>query len=231
MCCETGSIIDFNQGLRDSPAQSEIENKKLALLPAETAAPHLHKTQTITDQRLACYSNSTLSPFNTMSITKSIVAEREADSRSIKKRNSSSPSSLPVTPDQLALTSSESMEPAKKRVRWTTGLPSSPTLAGSMQATTPEASVSSAAGEMRECMEKMEHKIHQIARKELALLNQSKKLRQARSIMTSRYQKLNISLLQALRAEDPSAIVDAPTLPPVFSTGSSGNPPLIDLAE
>jgi hypothetical protein len=123
MCCETGSIIDFNQGLRDSPAQSEIENKKLALLPAETAAPHLHKTQTITDQRLACYSNSTLSPFNTMSITKSIVAEREADSRSIKKRNSSSPSSLPVTPDQLALTSSESMEPAKKRVRWTTGLP------------------------------------------------------------------------------------------------------------
>jgi hypothetical protein len=125
-----------------------------------------------------------------MSILKSIVIKRESDSRSIKKRNLSSPSSLTATPDQ-PLTSSESMEPAKKRVRWTTDLPGGPASAGSMQVTTPEASVSSAAGGLRECMEKMEHKIHQIARKELALLNQSKKLRQARSIMTSRYQKLN----------------------------------------
>jgi hypothetical protein len=158
-----------------------------------------------------------------MSIPKSIVTKREADSRSIKKRNLSSPSSLPVTPDQ-PLTTSESMKPAKKRVRWTAS-------AGSMQATTPEASVSSAAAEIRETMEKMELKIHQIARAELGHLNHFKKLGQARNIMSNRYQKLNTTLQQALRAEDPSAIADAPRLPPVFSAYPSGSPASIDLTE
>jgi hypothetical protein len=165
-----------------------------------------------------------------MSIPKSIVTKREADSRSIKKRNLSSPSSLPVTPDQ-PLTTSESMKPAKKRVRWTTCLPGGPASAGSMQATTPEASVSSAAAEIRETMEKMELKIHQIARAELGHLNHFKKLGQARNIMSNRYQKLNTTVQQALRAEDPSAIADAPRLPPVFSAYPSGSPASIDLTE
>jgi hypothetical protein len=193
-----------------------------------------------------------------MSIPKTLVTEREADSRSSKKRSASS-SSLPLSPEQPL--TSESMEPAKKLVRWTTDLPDGVASVRSMQVTTPEASDSPAqgvfknrvekmrlreerkrstgsrslndlsAGELREVMEKMEHKIHQIARKELALLNQSKKLREARNIMTNRHQKLSLTLQQALRAEDPSAIVDAPLLPPVFSAGSSRNPALIDLTE
>jgi tRNA isopentenyl-2-thiomethyl-A-37 hydroxylase MiaE len=80
-------------------------------------------------------------------------------------------------------------------------------------------------------MQRMEHKIHKIAQKELAFLNQSKKLREARTIMTSRHQRLAQTLQQALRAKDPSATVDTPRLPPVLSTGSSGNPALIDLTE
>jgi tRNA isopentenyl-2-thiomethyl-A-37 hydroxylase MiaE len=87
------------------------------------------------------------------------------------------------------------------------------------------------ATELQEVMQRMEHKIHKIAQKELAYLNQSKKLREARTIMTSRHQRLAQTLQQALRAKDPSATVDAPRLPPVLSTGSSGNPALIDLTE
>jgi hypothetical protein len=184
-----------------------------------------------------------------MSSPETHVTEREADSCSSKKRNSSSLSS-PLLPGRPS--SPESMEPAKKLVRWTTDLPGGP-------ASDPKASDSSAqgalknrvkkmrqreqgkrsgrslkdltAGELQEFMEKMELKIHKIARKELQLLNQSKKLREARNIMTNRHTKLTRTLQQALQAEGPSAIVDAPRLPPVFSAGSSGNPAIIDLTE
>jgi hypothetical protein len=194
-----------------------------------------------------------------MSITKTIVREREGESSSSsKKRNTSSPSSAAISPEESS-TPTESMEPAKKLVRFSTDLPGGPSSDPSTKTTdsTSEAASSSlifkkrvekmrrreestqkkrsledlSATELREVMGKMELKIHKIARKELALLNQSKKLREARTIMTSRHQRLAQTLQQALRAKDPSATVDAPRLPPMLSTGTSGNPALIDLTE
>jgi hypothetical protein len=200
-----------------------------------------------------------LSLSNTMSITKTLVTGRAGESSSpSKKRITSSPSSV-LSPAEPSSSSAESMEPAKKLVRWSTDILAAPSTPPPMPTTesASEAASSSlifkkrvdkmrrreeskrssrsledlSATELQEVMQRMEHKIHKIARKELAFLNQSKKLREARTIMTSRHQRLAQTLQQALRAKDPSATVDAPRLPPVLSTGSSGNPALIDLTE
>jgi hypothetical protein len=195
-----------------------------------------------------------------MSIPKTLVTEREEDSsQSSKKRNTSSPSSAlsALSPEAPSTSSSESMEPAKKLVRWSTDIPGGASSARSTQTPASEAACSSlifkkridkmrqreeskrssrsledlSANELREVMERMEHKIHKIARKELELLNQSKKLREARNTMASRHKRLAQALQQTLRAKDPSATVDEARLPPVLSSGSSGNPALIDLTE
>jgi hypothetical protein len=194
-----------------------------------------------------------------MSIPKTLVTDREeGGSSSDNKRKSSSPSSA-LSPKEPSSSSTKSMEPAKKLVRWSPDLPGGPSADPSMQRTEPISETASSslifkkrvdkmrrreaskrpsrsledlsATEVQEVMQRMEHKIHKIASKELAYLNQSKKLREARTILTSRHQRLAQTLQKALRAKDPSATVDAPRLPPVLCTGSSGNPALIDLTE
>jgi hypothetical protein len=198
-------------------------------------------------------------PYTTMSIPKTLVTDREGgDSSSGNKRKSSSPSSA-LSPEEPSSPSTKSMEPAKKLVRWSPNLLGRPSADPSVQTTEPLSQTASSslifkkrvdkmrqreeskppsrsledlsATELQEVMQRMEHKIHKIASKELAYLNQSKKLRDARTILTSRHQRLSQTLQQALRAKDPSATVDAPRLPPVLCTGTSGNPALIDLTE
>jgi hypothetical protein len=199
-------------------------------------------------------------PYTTMSIPKTLVTDRQGgDSSSAgDKRKSSSPSSA-LSPEEPSSSSTKSMEPAKKLVRWSPNLPGGPSADPSFQKTEPLSQTASSsllfkkrvdkmrqreeskrpsisledlsATELQEVMQRMEDKIHKIARKELAYLNQSKKLRDARTILTSRHQRLAQTLQQALRAKDPSATVDAPRLPPVLCTGTSGNPALIDLTE
>jgi hypothetical protein len=61
------------------------------------------------------------------------------------------------------------------------------------------------ATELQEVMQRMEHKILKIAQKELSFLDQFKKLREARNIMTSRHQRLAQTLQQVLRSKDRSA--------------------------
>jgi hypothetical protein len=194
-----------------------------------------------------------------MSIPKTLVTDREeGGSSSGNKRKSSSPSSA-LSPKEPSSSSTKSMEPAKKLVRWSPDLPFGPSADPSMQRTEPISETASSslifkkrvdkmrrrkaikrpsrsledlsATEVQEVMQRMEHKIHKIASKELAYLNQSKKLREARTILTSRHQRLAQTLQNTLRAKDPSETVDAPRLPPVLCTGSSGNPALIDLTK
>jgi hypothetical protein len=199
-----------------------------------------------------------------MSITKTPVTGQAGESSSpSKKRNTSSPSSAlpPLSPEDPSSSSTESMEPAKKLVRWSSDLPGAPSTDPPRPTTEPASEADTtaktqifkkrvdkmrrreeskrssrsiedlSATELQEVMQRMEHKIHKIAQKELAFLNQSKKLREARTIMTSRHQRLTQTLQKALQAKDPSATVDAPRLPPMLSAGSSGNPALIDLTE
>jgi hypothetical protein len=240
--------------------------------PKDFARNHPHKIysrETSTSVGNFYFPTVLFPPFNTMSIPKTLVTEREGESIcSSKKRktispSTSSPSSSPtpsstLSPEEpIASSTPGPMEPAKKLVRWSTELPSGLSSVRSVQTTAPESASSSldikklvdktqqleetkrpsrsvgdlSANELREVMERMEHKIHKIARKELALLNQSKKLREARNIMTNRHQRLAQVLQQALREKDPSATVGAPRLPPVLSNGSSGSPALIDLTE
>jgi hypothetical protein len=207
-------------------------------------------------QRSATFTfQSHLFPYKTMSIPKTLVTDREGgDSSSAgDKRKTSSPSSA-LSPEEPSSPSTKSMEPAKKLVRWSPNLPGGPSTNPSIQRSEPLSPPSLtfkkrvdkmrqreerpsrsledlSATELQEVMQRMEHKIHKIASKELAYLNQSKKLREARTILTSRHQRLAQTLQQALRAKDPSATVDAPRLPPVLCTGTSGNPALIDLTE
>jgi hypothetical protein len=152
----------------------------------------------------------------------------------------------------MVVFTSKSVEPAKKLVRGSPDFPGGPSADPSMQTTefgsetassslickkrlgkmrrreaskSPSRSLEDlSATELQEVMQRMEHKIHKIASKELAYLNQSKKLREARTILTSRHQRLAQTLQQVLRAKDPSATVDAPRLPPVSCTGSSETP-------
>jgi hypothetical protein len=196
-----------------------------------------------------------------MSIPKTLVTEREEESsQSSKKRKTTSSPSSALSTEEPSTSSTESMEPAKKLVRWSTDIPAGTSSVRSTETPPREDTCKSlifkkrvdkmrqrgeestkrsssrsledlSANELREVMERMEHKIHKIARKELALLNQSKMLREARNTMASRHKRLAQALQQSLRAKDPSATVDETRLPPVLSTGSSGNPALIDLTE
>lgn len=188
-------------------------------------------------------------------------AESSSSSKKRSTSSPSSAAMSPEEPvsSSTSTESTEPTEPAKKLVRWSSDVPGGPSSDPSMQTIKPpfEATSSSlvfkkrvdkirrreeskrssrslgdlSATELQEVMQRMEHKIHKIARQELAFLNQSKKLREARTILTTRHQRLAQTLQQALRAKDPSITVNAPRLPPVLSTRSSENPTLIDLSE